>query len=178
MPGADDLLGRLRALAEGAQPVAAAEGLPTGFAHVDDVIVLLQPLPLAAVGVPPETAPALASILQQLQEKNFLTGSQAVGHGGLAAALVDGCIPSRRGFHVELTENEGADVVEALFAPRDGCALVSTRPKAHVPLANFVERRGDFTAEAVGRVTDADVRVRWMGATMAEGKLRERGVRE
>jgi hypothetical protein len=45
---------------------------------------------------------------------------------------------------------------------------VSARPKAHLPLANFVERGGRFTAEAIGRVTAGEIRVRWMGETVFE----------
>lgn len=160
-----DLLSRLRAAAggcgEGAQVVA--EGIPAGLGQVDDIVVLLQPLRL---GCAIDDQAELESTLRRLAEKNFLTGAVGVGAGGLGAALV--CGSRSRGFHVDLTESEGESVVEALFGERVGWALVTARPKAHVPLANFVERGGVFTAEAIGRVTAEDVRVRWMGATVVE----------
>jgi len=130
---------------------------------VDDVIVLVQPLRLAAAE---EDEAALESTLRRLAEKSFLTGSQAIGEGGIAEALVCGCAPGRFGFHVDFTESEGTNVEDALFRERNACALVSTRPKAHMPLANSVERGGQFTAEAIGRVTARDVRVHWMGQTL------------
>lgn len=160
---ASDLLDRLRATAgrcTGAK--AAAEGLPAGFNQVDDVIVLLRPVRLAAR----DEHGALEGILRQLAEKNFLTGTQAVGEGGVWAALINGCATSRLGFHAEFSESEGANVIDALLTEHTGRALVSARPKAHLPLANFVERRGRFTAEAIGRVTAGDVRVKWMGVTL------------
>jgi phosphoribosylformylglycinamidine (FGAM) synthase-like enzyme len=162
---ADDLLDQLRATAQqytGAK--AAAEGLPAGFNQIDDVIVLLQPVRLAAQ----DEHEALEAILRQLAEKNFLTGTQAVGEGGVWAALINGCATARLGFHAEFSESEGANAIDALITERTGRALVSTRPKAHLPLANFVERRGRFTAEAIGRVTAGDVRVQWMGTTLLE----------
>jgi len=164
-PGAADLAMRLQAIAMNRRlhVKAAVDGLPAGFGQVDDVIVLLQPLRLAAV-VRDEAA--LESTLQRLAEKNFLTGSQAIGEGGIAAALVRGCAPHAFGFHAELTESEGANAEDALFRERNVCALVSARPKAHMPLANSVERGGHFTAEAIGRVTARDVRVQWMGQTL------------
>src|SRR6201999_1357471 len=141
------------------------DGLPAGFGQVDDVVVLLQPLRLASADGDEST---LESALRQLAEKNFLTGTQAIGEGGVWAAMMCGCAPRRFGFHAELTEGEGASAAEALFGERSGRALVSTRPKAHLPLANFIERRGQFTAEAIGRVTARDIRVQWMGETVLE----------
>lgn len=144
---------------------AAAEGLPAGFEQVDDVIILLQPLRLAGAE---EDEAALKSTLMRLAEKNFLTGTQGVGDGGLWAALACGCSSRGFGFHAELTESEGANASMALLGERVARALVSTRPKAHLPLANFVERAGQFTAEAIGRVTAGDIRVRWMGDTVLQ----------
>lgn len=169
-PGVVGLATRLQAIAQscGLHAKAAADGLPAGFGHVDDVIVLLQPLRLAPAAKDGEAA--LQSTLLQLVEKNFLTGSQAVGDGGIAAALLCGCAPHGFGFHAGLTETEGTDAEDALFRERNNCALVSTRPKAHLPLANFVERGGQFTAEAIGRVTAGDVRVQWMGETLLESQ--------
>ena len=164
-----ELATRLRSIAErcGAHATAAADGLPAGFGQVGDVIVLLQPLRLAAAD---EKEAPLESMLRRLAEKNFLTGSQTVGDGGIAGALVCGCAPGRFGFHVELAESEGASAADAIFRERRHCALVSTRPKAHLPLANFVERGRQFTAEAIGRVTARDVRIRWMGETLLEAE--------
>lgn len=163
---ASDLRDRLRerALRYSYGPKAAAAGLPAGFQHVDDVILLLQPLRTNA----DDNEEALLAILRRLAEKNFLTGTQAIGEGGLWAALVQGCIAHRRGFHTELSESEAGSAAEALLGERAACALVSTRPKAHLPLANFVERDGRFTAEAIGRVTTGDIRVRWMGDIVFE----------
>ena len=162
----NDLLDQLRAAAHrGRGAKAASAGLPAGFAQIDDVIVLLQPLRLARAEDADET---LASTLRRLAEKNFLTGTQAVGEGGVWAALVDGCATAGCGFHAELSEGEGANAFDALLGERSGRALVSTRPKAHLPLANFVERGRVFTAEAIARVTAGDVRVRWMGVTVLE----------
>lgn len=143
---------------------AAAEGLPEEFGQVDDVIMLLQPLLLAAN----EDQGELQSTLQRLAEKNFLTGSQALDDSSLAAALICACVPRGLGFHVELAESEGATAIEALLEDRRGCALVTARPKAHLPLANFAERGGRFSAEAIGRVTAGDIRVKWMGETLLE----------
>ena len=164
-PGVADLAMRLQAIAKncGSRAKAAAYGLPAGFGHVDDVIVLLQPFVLATAE---KYEVALESTLQRVAEKNFLTGSQAIGEGGIAAALVCGCAPHGFGFHAALTEAEGASAEDALFRERHNCALVSARPKAHLPLTNFVERGGQFTAEAIGRVTARDVRVQWMGETL------------
>jgi hypothetical protein len=147
-----DLVAKLRSIAQhcGCRAKAAGDGLPAGFGHVDDVIVLLQPLRLATMD---EGQSALESTLRRLAEKNFLTGTQAIGEGGVWEAMVSGCGPGRFGFHAELTESEGANAVEALLSERRGRALVSARPKAHLPLANFVERGGQFTAESIGRVT-------------------------
>ena len=164
MPG--DLRQQLRAAAllRGSESKPAADGLPPGFQHVDDVIVLLQPLRIAAEDHPEE----LLATLQRLAEKNFLTGTQAVGDGGIWAALLCGCAGHARGFHAELSETEGTTAADALLSERPARVLVSTRPKAHVPLANFVERGGRFTAEAIGRVTAAEIRVRWMDETILE----------
>ena len=162
-----DLAVKLQSIARnyGLHATAAANGLPAGFGQVDDVIVLLQPLRLTATD---KDEGALESMLRRLAEKNFLTGTQAIGDGGIATALACGCGPGRFGFHVELSESEGASAEEALFGERRCRALVSTRPKAHVPLANFVERGAQFTAEAIGRVTAGDVCVKWMGDTLLE----------
>ena len=162
-----DLAAKLRSTARrcGSLAKAAAEGLPAGFGQVDDVIVLLQPLRLFAAK---EDQEVLESSLRQLAEKNFLTGTQAIGEGGLWAAMVCGCAPRRFGFHAELSESEGASAGEALLSERCGSALVTARPKAHLPLANFVERGGQFTAESIGRVTARNIRVRWMGETVVE----------
>jgi hypothetical protein len=159
---ASDLAAQLRLIARqcSSKTKAAAEGLPDGFGQVDDVIVLLQPLRSQAS---PKDEHPLESTLRRLADKNFLTGTQAVEDHGVWAALVRGCAPHGFGFHAELSESEGASAAEALLGERCGRALVSTRSKAHVPLANFVERGGRFTAEAIGRVTAGDVRVRWMG---------------
>lgn len=160
-----DLLRQLRDVASRCgEPKAASDGLPAGFQHVDDVIVLLQPLRF----VPDENQDALLVTLRRLAEKNFLTGTQAVGEGGVWAALVCGCTGMGRGLHADLSETEGATAAEALLAERPVRALVSARPKAHVPLANFVERGGSFTAEAIARVTAGDLRVRWMGETVLD----------
>jgi phosphoribosylformylglycinamidine (FGAM) synthase-like enzyme len=161
---ASDLLQWLREVAHrcGGDPKAAADGLATGFQQVDDVIVLLQPLRVVAQ----EDHEALVTTLQRLAEKNFLTGTQPIGEGGVWVALVRGCAAYGRGFHADLSECEGATPAEALLGERDARVLVSTRPKAHVPLANFVERGGRLTAEAIGRVTAGEVRVRWMGETV------------
>ena len=167
MQGGEDLIARLRSIAQqcGSQARPAAEGLPAGFGQVDDVIVLLQPLQLVSTK---EDNGALEAMLQRLAHKNFLTGTQAVGEGGLWAAIVCGCAPRGFGFHAELTENDGATEEAALLEQRRGRALVSARPKAHLPLANFAERGGRFSAEAIGRVTAGDIRVRWMGETLLE----------
>lgn len=165
MADAGPLLDELRAIARGCGSAASpAEGLPAGFQNVGDVILLLQPMRLAAE----DADEALRSTLERLAEKSFLTGTQTIARGGLWAALVGGCAAHARGFHTELSESEGATASDALLAERSSCVLVSTRPKAHVPLANFVERRGRFTAEAIGRVTAGEVRVRWMDQTVLE----------
>ncbi|HEX5284820.1 MAG TPA: hypothetical protein VFW30_11935 [Bryocella sp.] len=157
----------------GLEPQAAANGLPAGFQHIDDVIVLLQPLRFGLE----EDQEALRSVLQRLAENNFLSGTQTVRNGGVWAALVCGCAGHGRGFHAELSESEGTSAAEALLAETPARVLVSARPKAHVPLANFVERGGRFTAEAVGRVTLRDIRVRWMGETVFEaGSLADLGL--
>lgn len=161
-----ELLDQMREAAARGQrePESAADGLPAGFPNVDDVIVLLQPLRVVAE----DNQEALFSTLQRLADKNFLTGTQALRDAGVWAALLCGCAGHRRGFHAELSETEGATAADALLAQRPSRVLVSARPKAHVPLANFVERGGRFTAEAIGRVTSRDVRVRWMGETVFE----------
>lgn len=165
MTGLGDLLNDLRAAARACgDPQPAADGLPAGFQHVDDVIVLLQPLRPFAEDNAEENQEALLATLQRLAEKNFFTGTRLVAEGGIWAALLCGC--AGRGFHAELSEDEGASAAEALLSPRSASALVSARPKAHVPLANFVERGGQFTAEAIGRVTASAVRVRWMDETI------------
>lgn len=166
-PAASDLLAQLRAAALrfGTHPQPAAEGLPAGFGNLDDVILLVQPLRLNATT---DDEIALKAVLQRAAEKNFLTGSQAVGEGGIGLALLAGSLPRGFGFRAELTENEGTTAPEALFAKHSARALVSTRPKAHLPLANFVERSAQFTADAIARVTDGEVRVRWMGAMVIE----------
>lgn len=151
------------------QPPVLPESLPRGFRQIDDVILLLQPVRV----VPVEDHEALLETLARLAEKNFLTGTEPLREGGIWAALVRGCAPAARGFHLELTENEGADAGQALLVARPASALVSTRPKAHVPLANFVERGGQFTAEAIGRLSTADVRVRWMGRTVLQAESLE-----
>ena len=150
----------------GREATPAAEGLPAGFRQIDDVIVLLQPLGVTAE----DDQQVLLATLQRLAEKNFLTGTQAVREGGVWAALVCGCAAHGRGFHAELSESEGASAAEALLGERPSRVLVSTRPKAHVPLANCVERGGRFTAEAIGRVTSGDVRVRWMGEIILQAQ--------
>ena len=162
-----DLAAKLQSIARNCDlhAIAATDDLPAGFGQVDDVIVLLQPLRLTTTE---NYEGLLESTLRQLAEKNFLTGTQAVGGGGIATALVCGCGTARFGFHAELSESEGASAEEALFGERRCRALVSTRPKAHVPLANFVERGAQFTAEAIGRVTAGDVCVKWMGDTLFE----------
>ena len=164
-----DLPARLRRIARecDSRAKAAAEGLPAGFGQVDDVIVLLQPL---RSGAPKDDQASLESTLRQLAEKNFLTGTQAIEDNGVWAGLLSGCAARGFGFHVELSESEAASAAEALLAERHGRALVSARPKAHMPLANFVERGGRFIAEAIGRVTARDVRVRWMGETVLEAE--------
>jgi hypothetical protein len=161
-----DLLQQLRATAKGCEraPTPVVEGLPAGFGQIDDVIVLLQPGLLAAE----DDREALEAIVRRLAEKNFLRGTQVIGKGGVWAALVSGCRSYGRGFHAELSESEGPNAAEALLGERAGRALVSARPKAHLPLANFVERGRRFTAEAIGRVTAGDVRVRWMGQIVLE----------
>lgn len=166
MAAPSELLQQMREAAArcGRRSQAAVEGLPAGFPHVDDVIVLVQPLRAGAE----EDQNALQSTLQQLADKNFLTGTQAVREGGVWAALVCGCAGHGRGFHAELSETEGASAAEALLGERPARVLVSARPKAHLPLANFVERGGRFTAEAIGRVASQDIRVRWMGETLFE----------
>jgi phosphoribosylformylglycinamidine (FGAM) synthase-like enzyme len=140
----NDLLQRMRDLAYRCRGEvrAAADGLAAGFQQVDDVIVLLQPLRV----VVQEDHEALAITLERLAEKSFLAGMQPVGDGGVWVALVSGCAGHRRGFHAELSEIEGATAAEALLSERGGRVLVSARPKAHLPLANFVERGGRFTA--------------------------------
>jgi len=163
---AADLLQHLRAATpQCSVSTSAAEALPAGFGQVDDIILLLQPLPLPAAQKNPS---ALESTLRHLAEKNFLTGTQAISEAGLWVALVCGCASAGLGFHAELTENEGASIEEALLADRCNCALVTARPRAHVPLANFVERGGLFAAEAIGRVTPRDIRLKWMGETVLE----------
>jgi len=146
------------------EPKPVADSLPQGFQNIDDVIVLLQPLRIAAEHDHDE----LLATLQRLAEKNFLTGTQAVGKGGIWAALVRGCAAHALGFHAELSETEGASALDSLLNERPARVLVSARPKAHLPLANFVERGGRFTAEAIGRVTAAEIRIRWMGETVLE----------
>ncbi|HEV2578553.1 MAG TPA: hypothetical protein VGU25_15215 [Acidobacteriaceae bacterium] len=161
-----DLVRQLREVASRCEnrPNAALESLPAGFQHIDDVIVLLQPLRIAAE----DAQDALLSTLQRLAEKNFLTATQSVGEGGVWAALLCGCAGYGYGFHAELSESEGATAREALLGEGPSRVLVSARPKAHLPLANFVERGGRFTAEAIGRVTSRDIRVHWMGQTLFE----------
>jgi phosphoribosylformylglycinamidine (FGAM) synthase-like enzyme len=162
---AGNLLEQLRAAAQrcsGAK--AAADALPAGFEQVDDVIVLLQPVRLAAE----DESEALETTLRHLAEKNFLTGSQAIGEGGVWVALVSACVTTGHGFHAELSEGEGPNLIAALLNEHNGRALVCTRPKAHLPLANFVERGGRFTAEAIGRVTAGDISIKWMGETVLE----------
>ena len=164
MGTADELLRQMRDVAArcNRKPEAAIDGLPAGFQRIDDVIVLLQPLRSEAE----DNREALLATLQRLAEKNFLTGTQPVGEGGVWAALLCGCGGHGRGFHAELSESEGASAVDALLGERSERVLVSARPKAHVPLANFVERGGRFTADAIARVTSRDVRVQWMGETV------------
>lgn len=164
-----DLAMRLHSIAKHCESdaKAAADGLPAGFTQVDDVIVLLQPVQLATADKDEAT---LESILRPLATRNFLTGSQAVGEGGIVAALMCGCAPRGFGFHVALTESEGTSAEDAMFRERYRCAFLSTRPKAHMPLANFIERGGQYTAEAIGRVTAGDIRVQWLGKTLLEAE--------
>lgn len=163
-----DLAAKLLSAANHCEPYAksATDGLRAGFANLDDVIVLLQPVRLAAAEVDAQSA--LELTLRRLAEKNFLTGTQAIDEGGIWAAMVCGCEPRGFGFHIELTETEGVAAEDALLSERCARALVSARPKAHLPLANFVERGRQFTAEAIGRVTAGDVRVQWMGEVVLE----------
>lgn len=167
------------------------------FGRVGDALVLLQPLRIGTADVAgelnrsawAEIAPAaersatnesttqenereLDELLCRLREKNFLTGEQRVLRGGLAAALTMACAAKGNGLDVELTENEGADRVHALFEEAPGRAVVACRPSAHLALTNFVDRSARFTAEAIGRITDGTVRVRWMGETVLQVEAR------
>jgi len=129
-----------------------------------DVILLLQPL---RAECQPE---ALAMMIDRLAEKNFLVGAEIVDMKGIAATLLPCALSADLGFHLDLTEGEGASLWDALFSePAPGSrALVTTRPKAHLPLSNFVDRSGEFAAEAVGRLTAGDLRIRWMGEAVLE----------
>lgn len=153
------LLAELRAVA-----ALPRIGVETSLGRPDDVILLVQPLRTD------NNHEALAKLIDQIGEKNFLTGAEVLGQHGIAGVLIANAIATGCGFHLDLTENEGASLVEALFAESapGTRAVVTTRPKAHLPLSNFVDRRGAFTAEAVGRVTRGDLRIRWMGETALE----------
>lgn len=182
----DDLqtvLRRMRAcegLAEDRQP----------FGRVGDAIVLIQPVRLAAFDTAreieesawaeiargravgpradetPEDANSLDELLRHVREKSFLTGEQRVGRGGVAVALALACATEGYGFDVELTENDGVDPVHALFGEWDGRVIVACRASAHLALTNRVDRSAHFSAEMIGRITQDDVCVRWMGDTV------------
>ena len=158
------------------------------FGRVGDAIVLIQPVRLTAVESrreleeslwaevalgrvvasdgEREDSRALDELLRQVRDKNFLTGEQRVSCGGVAAALVHACVTDRHGFDVELTENEGEDPVHALFGEQGSRAVVACRSSAHLALTNFVDRSAHCTAETIGRITERDIRVRWMGKTV------------
>ena len=180
-----DLLKDLRAVL---RRVGARAGEP--FGRTGDAIVLIQPVRLAATDAAgeverslwaevamgwvlagedartSENAHELDELLRRVREKNFLTGEQRVLRGGVAVALVLACATDGHAFDVELTENDGDDPVHALFGERDGRAIVACRASAHLALTNFVDRSAHFTAETIGRITERDIRVRWMGETV------------
>lgn len=153
------VLAELRAIA--AQSHTRLENSP---GQPGDVILLLQPLR-------PDNRPEdLVAIIDRLAEKNFLTGTAHLKQHGIAGALVPGALATGLGFHLDLAESEGQSLLDALFTepPTRTRALVTTRPKAHLPLSNFVDRRGMFTADALGRITAGDLRIRWMGETVLD----------
>ena len=166
------------------------------FGRVGDAIVLIQPVRLAtsdtareieesawaeiALGrvvgpredKSPEDADSLDELLRHVREKSFLTGEQRVWGGGVAVALALACATGGHGFDVELTENDGADPVHALFGEWDGRAIVACRFSAHLALTNRVDRSAHFTAEMIGRITQDGVGVRWMGDTVLRESAR------
>lgn len=175
---------------------AEAEHSAAVFGRPGDVIVLIQPARVAAEDPAHELIQSawaevaacaqesthtidtlepdrVVDVLGRLREKNFLTGEERVGRGGLAAALARACGPHSMGFDVNLAETEGVHAVHALFGERTGRAVVTCRSSAHLALANFVDRSGWFTAEAIGRVTGGRVSVRWMGAIVLETDTRD-----
>lgn len=147
---------------------AAAAGadaaVPRGFARPGEVIVLLQPAGLGRDSERDEQE--LEALLMRLWEKNFVKGEQRVGAGGIGGALVRACAPHATGFDADLSEEQGCDLADALFAERCCRALVTSWSSAHLATANFVDRSGRFTGEAIGRVTAGNVCVRWMGETV------------
>lgn len=164
-----DLLEELRCVLQQARPSGDVEfaELRMSGVRADDVILLVQPIRLTDSNQRVrEQDGTLDATLQRLAEKNFLSGAWPIAEGGVAAALGRACAFRGLGFHVDLTESEGASAADALLGERSGRALVSSRAKAHLPLTNFVERGGALTAEAIGRVTKGDVRVCWMGETV------------
>jgi phosphoribosylformylglycinamidine (FGAM) synthase-like enzyme len=193
-----DLLSDLRSIFErshASTTIQQPENLPSGFARADDVIILLQPVRLDAPSpleelreslwadlvlsrhtknakrVTPTAPDALEDLLLKLAGKNFLTGSQRLQRGGLGAALLHAASAKSLGFHIDLSENEGTNPLHALFNERPGRVLATARAKAHLPLENFAERTGSWTADAIGRVTPGDIRVRWLNETVLETNI-------
>ena len=163
---AEELIVRLRAIAAEAR---GAETPKNGFTRPGEVIVLVQPA--LRVGVE-ATGDALGQLLTQLREKNFLKAQQRIGHGGIIGALVHACAQAGTGFDVSLGENEGSSFADALWGESPGRALVACWWSAHLATSNFVDRTGQFTGEAIGRVTSGELRVRWMGETVVATEMR------
>lgn len=143
-----------------------------GFGRAGRVIVLIEPAGLRALSTEPTGDTEIQELLRRLREKNFSKGEQRVGAGGLAATLMRACAGQGTGFELSLSEEHGDDVTAALFRERSAAVLVTCWPSAHLALANFVDRSGRFTGEAIGRVTAGEVRVRWMGATVLATEMR------
>lgn len=166
---ADELIVRLRAIA--AEAVRSQEG-QDGFARPGEAIVLVQPALRVGVEATEATDDALEQLLTRLREKNFLKAQVRVGHGGIIGALVCACVQAGTGFHVSLGENEGSSFADALWGESPARALVACWSSAHLATSNFVDRTGQFTGEAIGRVTSGELRVRWMGETVVATEMR------
>ena len=144
---------------------------PEGFARPGEVILLLRPA--GAFSMAHSGRVDLDRLLARLRERNFLKSLQRVHAGGIGGALLRACKAAQTGFDLSLGEDQGADLADALFGESDARALVTCWASAHLAIANFVNRSGSFTGEAIGRVTAGEVRLRWMGETVLRASTRD-----
>ena len=156
-----------------AQERSIADLRAYGFRRPGEIIVLIQPALLTRTGAEEDQERRRGELLAYLRDKNFLKGEVLVGGGGVGGALLRACASAHTGFELMLAESEGDGLANALWREAPGRALVACWSSAHLALANFVDRSGLFTGEAIGRVTGGEVRVRWMGELVLATDMRE-----